>query len=157
MPRLITTDEDRQKAAIRSREYYRKNRELCLAKAKAKRLVNRNVLIERCRKWREENRELHLELKRKQYRNNPKYLTDSKARRAFYREIAGKKLAMAYLHDLREVYAKCPKGYHVDHIVPLKHEKVSGLHVPWNLRYIPSIENRKKKNKFIEELAYAAD
>lgn len=38
--------------------------------------------------------------------------------------------------------------YEVDHVVPLKHPLISGLHVPWNLEIIPKWQNRSKSNKF---------
>lgn len=39
--------------------------------------------------------------------------------------------------------------WEVDHIIPLRGEFVSGLHVPTNLQVIPKAQNREKRNYYI--------
>ena len=50
--------------------------------------------------------------------------------------------------QIEDFYAKCPEGYQVDHIIPLKGREVSGLHVISNLQYLPIKENLQKGNKY---------
>lgn len=54
----------------------------------------------------------------------------------------------ANLTVIKEFYKNCPEGYHVDHIIPLQGEYVSGLHIETNLQYLPARENCSKRNKF---------
>lgn len=51
-------------------------------------------------------------------------------------------------------------GWEVDHIVPLNHSEVCGMHVLNNLQLIPKYENQVKGNKFDgtkENKAWTAD
>ncbi len=50
---------------------------------------------------------------------------------------------------IKEIYDNCPPGYHVDHIIPLQGEKVSGLHIETNLQYLTAAENCSKRNKYL--------
>ena len=47
---------------------------------------------------------------------------------------------------IQKFYRACPKGYEVDHVIPLQGENVSGLHVLENLQYLTRKDNRRKSN-----------
>ena len=47
---------------------------------------------------------------------------------------------------IREFYSSCPKGWEVDHIIPISK---GGLHTLENLQYLPMSENRSKGSKIL--------
>jgi 5-methylcytosine-specific restriction endonuclease McrA len=58
-------------------------------------------------------------------------------------------LVVAEAHDLRKLRNQLTNiEWHVDHIIPLKHSLVCGLHIWSNLRVIPKSINLHKGNKF---------
>lgn len=128
------------KARARVRCYTERNRGLVNAKASSYYWNNvedmREIAKVRSRLWRKENPGKRNALT-KAYRL-------AKAQRV---------PAWADLTVIRDIYIKAfETGMTVDHIIPLRGETVSGLHVENNLRLIPMLENVRKSNSFIEEL-----
>lgn len=64
----------------------------------------------------------------------------------------------ADFNEIRAVYQEADRlteatgvKHNVDHIVPLNHPRVCGLHVHWNLRAIPAAPNMSKGNYWCPE------
>lgn len=72
-----------------------------------------------------------------------------KARNAQYRaDRLLRHPSWADLVKIALIYKNCPEGHHVDHIIPLKGELVSGLHIESNLQYLTAKDNLAKGNSF---------
>lgn len=76
----------------------------------------------------------------------PSYRKAKQFRRSIKR-CRHQKISQYYKKEITEIYINRPEGMQVDHIIPLKGNNVSGLHVPWNLQYLTPEANNKKTNK----------
>lgn len=102
--------------------------------------------IEYSKKYYQENKSL---LKKKREAKYYKVREQSARRRAKQKQATPGWLTFSQILEIQNVYKGCPKGYHVDHIIPLNGVNVTGLHVPWNLQYLPASVNISKGNRLV--------
>lgn len=64
------------------------------------------------------------------------------------RSVRQAKLKIETWNDIAEFKKTRPKGHQLDHIIPLNHPDVCGLHNTWNFQWLTPEENVSKSNQF---------
>lgn len=130
------------KKAEYERRYYQANKDKKSEYERQYREANPDKIAERQRRWREANRDKKAATQAKRrsakLERTPAY-ADLGALEAFY--------ALA-----KEMTEETGIPHHVDHIVPLQGDNVSGLHVSTNLQVIPAEDNLRKGNSYLGNL-----
>lgn len=137
-------------------ERYEADKDLWNQRAIAWRIANPSKVNLIQKKFREENREQRNAHKRGWVQANKGGVNAYNVKRY----AAKLKRTPAWLTDFDLDQIRClyqlaamrsresDQRWHVDHIIPLQGEFVSGLHVPSNLRVIPAVENNRKYNLY---------
>lgn len=148
--------ENKEAVKERNRKWREENKEADKERKRKRYQENKEAEKERSSKYRKENAEARKETMRNWQRKNLdkcRALTAkrkaSKLQRTPYWLTEDEHWLIKEAYTLAKLREKATGiKWHVDHLVPLRGEIVSGLHVPWNFQVIPEAVNISKHNKW---------
>lgn len=97
--------------------------------------IKKKKCLEHSIKWRKENPEKH--------KASQQFCDIRRRERKFTSKMI---LSPQERQEIKRFYMNCPKGYHVDHIIPIAK---GGNHTICNLQYLTVKENREKHAKWM--------
>ena len=135
-------------------EYRQKNKEKIKQHQSQKYHNNKEYYQKRAAKYYQKNKEKIKNNSKKYWENNKEYYhRKSILRLVLIKEVTPlwyEKEKINKLYKLRDLMTKTwGVQFHIDHIVPLQHDKVCGLHCLDNLRPMIGTLNIAKSNKFV--------
>lgn len=140
---------------VARRHYYENKQEIQLKRKVYRDKVKDHIRQKNQQYYIDNSKRLKLETKKHRQNHPEKVNADSALKRARKRERTPKWLTKEHKKRIEDIYKTALEmteatgvEHHVDHIVPLCGENVSGLHLPWNLQILTVEENMKKYNKF---------
>ena len=114
--------------------------------------LNKDKIATRKKAYYEENKEKYAVYRKNHYETNKRsYFVRARARSqgVTVRSFAHEKERVELIYYLAKLLTdKTGEKHVVDHVIPLKHPLVSGLHVAANLRIMKSSDNDSKYNKW---------
>lgn len=115
----------------RQKKSREKNKESIKKQSKIYYTKNKNAINKKCLQYKKANPN--------------KINANSASRRAKSKNATLK----GFTREIETIYSNAISlNLHVDHIIPLSHQNICGLHVPWNLQLITKSDNLHKSNSF---------
>lgn len=143
-------------ACARSKAYYHANKEAVAVQMKAYQKANKEAIGAYIKAYQQANKEAAADYGKAWRQANPDIMNAYAAKRRASKLLAtpswADKEAIAGMYQLAALFNSTGINLHVDHIVPLKSNKVSGLHCEANLQLLSATENIIKGNRYWDDM-----